>query len=139
MHILNWIFGYPTEIKTRNCKRIEKFFFSDFSLTFNNSVIDINHVKNVDYVFIEVDLIFTKGRIRITQRGQNLSVGKIVKDNNYGFNIIAEKEIITSWDDCFRNAYKNIQECIIEKNVNKCDINDALKVHKILEEVKHGR
>ena len=58
---------------------------------------------------------------------------------NYDFNKIAEHEINTKWNECFSNAYKNIEECIIGKKVNKCDINSALQVHKILDDIKNEK
>ena len=54
-------------------------------------------------------------------------------------NKIAENETNTKWNECFSNAYKNIEECIIEKKVNKCDINSALQVHKILDDIKNEK
>ena len=63
----------------------------------------------------------------------------VIRDENYDFNKIAEHEINTKWNECFSNAYKNIEECIIGKKVNKCDINSALQVHKILDDIKNEK
>ena len=130
------MFGYPEKITTHNIEKKHNQIFSDFALTFQEAPINISSIQDVDYVLIEIDLIFSNGRFKIIQRGQKIVIGEIENDVNYGFKIISEKEINTNWDHCFSNAYKSIQDCIIGKNVNKCDINVAVEVHKILDEIK---
>ena len=76
---------------------------------------------------------------RSYKEAKKIVIGEIENDVNYGFKIISEKEINTNWDHCFSNAYKSIQDCIIGKNVNKCDINVAVEVHKILDEIKNEK
>jgi predicted dehydrogenase len=139
LHILNWFLGNPDSVKTRYLNQCNNEIFADFTLNFNDSPININCLEDVDYVLIELDLIFTKGRIKIMQRGQKLVIGQVIRDENYDFNKIAEHEINTKWNECFSNAYKNIEECIIGKKVNKCDINSALQVHKILDDIKNEK
>ena len=82
-----------------------------------------------------MDLVFEEGRVRISQRGQNLAISSICSDLDYGFNKLEEKNFNTPWRDCLTEAYKNINKSLKNEQANLCSFQEGYEVMAVIEKI----
>ena len=137
--LLLWIFDEMTfESKTKEYEKVDEDQGVDCCFRLSNSAqVNFIHIPNVDYVFIEVDMLFDDFLIRLSQRGQFIQIYEKTLDEDYKvFNKLElsyEKE--TNWNDCFSNAIDNLIGNIEGTEEILCSADDALKTSLICDEV----
>ena len=127
---LIWFFGNVRLKKVINkYEQIDNDIGVDCLLTSSSGIpIILSHVPNVDYVYIEIELICNNAVVKINQRGQAISLFIKEQDPDYRvFNRVAvQEEINTKWNDCFENAISNIISSIENDEKVLCTPKDAL-------------
>ena len=133
--LVRWFFGEPEEIHfLRNA------FYDpidpgvDFLMKFDGGTIaHFINVPEVDYVFIDVDILTDNSRIIIEQRGQKIQKFSKVKEPYYSFNILEnnhKKE--TEWQYCMTKAVQEIVDHLKNgKGQITCSANDGLRALEI--------
>ena len=96
-----------------------------------------SHVPDVDYVYIEIEILSESGVLKINQRGQSITVFSIEKDPDYSvFNrLIKDNECDTRWKKCFEGAVGNIISNIESGEKLLCTPEDALITSILAEEI----
>ena len=131
INLLEWLFGMPVDYS------ISKVFIDkdgdrgiNFSTKFKPNIeCNFIHLPITEYVFINIDLFGTEGRVEITQRGQEVKISKKEKDHNYQiFNkleLIEEEQ--TNWDECLISELEELIKAI-EQGSSKvsCSPKEAL-------------
>ncbi len=138
LDFINWFFG-PIELE-RVIKKYEMIddLGVDCLLTCNSGIpIILSHIPNVDYVYIEIEIICDEAVIKISQRGQAISIFQREKDPNYQvFNrVLLGREIETDWNNCFEKAILNIVSSIENEDKILCTPEDALKTSILCENI----
>lgn len=106
----------------------------DFSLTFENEVtVYFINIPEVDYVFIDADILMEKGRIIIGQRGQQVQLHTVIQEPYYrlfnSLNLTEETE--TEWKNCTTRAVNEIINCMEKGGQTSCTIEDGCRVLEI--------
>ena len=125
--LIYFLFGKEDRLNVQN---IRSNTLVEFKLLYKNSYVFIRNLAYTDYVFIEIDLLFQKGRVRIIQRGKEIGISAIVKDDDYGFNSLEEKIKPSEWDECLINAYKDLLDSIKTKRKPICSFDDGFETMK---------
>jgi predicted dehydrogenase len=138
--LMLWFFGEPLKIrfiKIHNPDAQDP--GVDFSLTFKNNIMAyFLNLPEVNYVFIEVDILTEKGRIVIGQRGQSITKYQIITEPYFQkFNILKKiDERITEWRNCLTQAVQEITGCLRNGGMPSCIPEDGLRVletcHKLM-------
>ncbi len=135
VNLLEWFFNSPTEIKVeKTYKVIENDRGINFSMKFPGNIDSVFiHLPEVNYVFIEINIFGSEGRIEITQRGQEINIYKKKKDKNYLiFNKLElVKTIKTDWDNCLQAEINELIDTIEGNASVSCSSQDALSTMEI--------
>lgn len=133
--LLLWFFGPALSAQVTKC------FWQDshdaginFSLSFGGGFsADLFHLQHLDYNFMEVDLIFSKGRVVLAQRGQEMIEYNVVSEPYYGqFSILKETERQeTDWRHCMQSAVENIVACIENGGRPLCSMDEAFRTQEV--------
>ncbi len=147
--LANWFFGH--------CRSIEK--HSGFAIDDYNSIdltvpliaeydwcpmVTFNPCDGRKYSIFELELLTERGKISIHESGQKImrivpmtdGVYGNYKSLKYGLNII---ETETKLKECLMNLYKEVYNYLTIGEEVSCDINDAMKVHKVIEHITNKR
>ena len=94
-------------------------------------------MPDVDYVYIEIEILSESGVLKINQRGQSITVFSIEKDPDYSvFNrLIKDNERDTRWKKCFEGDVGNIISNIESGEKLLCTPEDALITSILAEEI----
>jgi len=137
--LLLWFLGdLQLEKVLRKYLKIDNDFGVDCLLSSKGDIpITLIHIQEVDYVFIELEIICEKGLVRISQRGQKIDIYKKQTDPDYKvFNRLdLDQSIETRWNDSFSNAIENLVLAIEGKEKVSCTKEDAYKVSLLCEEI----
>jgi len=101
----------------------------DFELEFASSpTAHIFHMKGLEYNFFEADLFFSKGRVLLGQRGQEMIEFDSSLEPHYGqFFILKERNRReTDWKNCMKAAVDDLVACMGTKKKPKCSLQDAV-------------
>lgn len=137
--LARWFWGEPNSIsfiKTVHDDSVDP--GVDFSLTFENAVtVYFINIPEVDYVFIDVDILMEKGRIIIAQRGQIIQYYTVIQEPNYRlFNMIdCSEEIQTEWKNCTTRAVSEIIGCMEKGGQTSCTIDDGCRALEICNQI----
>lgn len=102
------------------------------------------NVPDVDYVFIDMDMVFKNGRVTIGQRGQSLVRWQVKQDPHFKlFNILDDPvEEKTLWQNCTTRAVEELVACMEQGKTPSCSLQDgyrALEIcHNILAQANHA-
>tara|TARA_B100001758_G_C18412520_1_gene616863 strand:- start:3275 stop:4225 length:951 start_codon:yes stop_codon:yes gene_type:complete len=137
--LLSWFFGSLNLDKViKKYEKLDDDLGVDCLLTSNSGFpIILSHIPKVDYVYIEIEIICSDAVIKITQRGQNISIFHRETDPDYKvFNRTSlSSESQTNWNNCFEKAITNIISCIENGDEILCTPNDALKISILCERI----
>lgn len=128
--LMRWFFGEPDGIhliKNHNPSATDP--GVDFVLTFDNDLPTyFLHVPNVQYVFVDVDILTEKARVVVIQRGQCLEKYDTVLEPHYRkFHILMKiKEKETGWRECMARALGEIADCLKNGGRSSCTPEDGL-------------
>jgi predicted dehydrogenase len=103
---------------------------ADFYLQFGGDIqAYFLNIENAQYNIFEIDLLSEKGRILISQRGQQIVRFKIVQEPFYKtFDIIKEIPVEeTEWRNCTTRAVTEIVDCFIRRGNTSCTMEDGLR------------
>tara|TARA_B100000686_G_scaffold350972_1_gene448396 strand:- start:2203 stop:3174 length:972 start_codon:yes stop_codon:yes gene_type:complete len=135
VNLLEWFFNSPSEIKIeKTYEVIENDRGINFSMKFPGNIDSVFiHLPNVNYVFIEINIFGSEGRIEITQRGQEINIYTKKKDKNYLiFNKLELfKTIKTDWDNCLQAEINELINTIEGNASVSCSSEDALSTMEI--------
>jgi len=140
--LMRWFFGEPEGIyliKINN--REAKDPGVDFVLTFKGNItVYFLNIPDVEYVFIDVDILTEKGRLTLAQRGQQVEKHSIIVEPYYQkFNILKlTDDIETAWRDCLTRAVQEIVYCLKNGGQTSCSPEDGLKALEICCKVIKG-
>ncbi len=142
--LARWLWGEPEKIDSmRIIGSNAKDPGVDFTLTFKNGLrVFFAHVHDVQYVFIDVDVLTAKERITIGQRGQRLTEYAIVQEPNYRYFEILEhvRETETEWRQCMLLAVQEIVSCLNNGGETSCTLADGYRTleicHRVLDLIK---
>ncbi len=110
----------------------------DFFLRFEKKlVVYFLHVPDVDYVFVDVDILTEKGRCIIGQRGQLMTTYDVESEPYYQkFNILKQiDETETGWRDCSTRAIQELVDCIYTGEKTSCTLEDGFKTFSICHQI----
>lgn len=113
----------------------------DFSLSFTGDVdAYFLNVPDAEFVFFDIELITEKGRLRISQRGQQIAFDDAVPESHYGlFNIIGPKHTTESqWKNCATRAIQNLADCVTKSAQPQCTLDDGIKVMRVIHTLKEA-
>ena len=144
-HVLDLLMWYFRDVRfnslIRRYPKKNQDFGVDCTLLVNNQIpVYLLHIQDVDYVYIEIEIICEFGLIKISQRGQKIEIYKKEQDPDYKvFNRMQLSESIeTRWNKCFFNAIENLILSIEKGDKVLCTKEDGYKVsllcHEILSE-----
>ena len=112
----------------------------DFSLSFpDGGVAYFINVPGIDFVFAEVDIITTQGRLVIAQRGQKFLNYPLEEEPHYRlFQILGDpQEIETEWRNCTTRAVQEIADVLHGKTSGiSCTMADGLKTMEICDDIR---
>ena len=135
-----WFFGAPLRVphlKTKTDGRDDP--CVDFCLSFENNIdAYLLSAPDADFVFFDIELITEKGRLRITQRGQQIAFDDAIPEPHYGlFNIIGPKHTVESeWKNCATRAIQNLADCVNNGTDPQCTLDDGIQVMRIIDTLK---
>jgi hypothetical protein len=99
------------------------------------------HIPEVDYVFIEIEIICENAVVKISQRGQKIQIFKKERDPDYAIfnriNLNSDDE--TRWNSCFLNAINELVSSIETGSNISCSMEDAFKVSYLCDEILNSR
>lgn len=100
----------------------------------------LQYVECKNYTIFEVDLLFERGRIKITNSGFNIEIYEIKESSIFkGYkNIFKIKEISTSLNNSIYYAVDNIYKYLTEGYKIDCDLYDGLKAVEICNMLKES-
>ena len=133
MHLIEWLLGEPASIsRVEACsespsQEIGVNFLYNYDI---NSNVYFQHIPTLNYIFIDIDMIFSDARIHLSQRGQKLSIHRIIDDPDYpSFKILDDGDLSeTSWRDCTTRAINELADCINSGDRTSCSIEDAIQI-----------
>ncbi len=137
-----WFFGDPVDarhIKTHPGNENDP--GMDFSLSFAGGVdVYFLNVPDADFVFFDIELIAEKGRLRITQRGQQIAFDDAIPEPHYGlFNIIGPKHTAESeWKNCATRAIQNLADCVTKNAPPQSTLSDGIQVMRVINTLKEA-
>ncbi len=114
----------------------------DFKLNFKSNVAAyFLHIPDIEYVFIDVDILTEKGRIVLAQRGQLLEKSSCVLEPYYEkFDILRKTEDIeTEWKSCLKNAVQEITDCLNNRGRISCTPEDGLRAMELCHKIVNGK
>ena len=139
--LLMWFWGDSAKIdglRVKNPDAVDPGI--DFIMTFENGATAyFINIPDVNYVFIDVDILTEKGRIVIGQRGQNLTRYQVMLDPYFrSFHILRQiNEVETDWYNCSTRAVQEIAACLKNGGSTSCTPNGGVRVmeicHQLLE------
>lgn len=140
MHLIEWLFGEPTNISGVEVCGDSPSHEIGVNFTYNydiNSKVDFRHIPTLNYIFIDIDILFSDARIILSQRGQRLSIEKIVDDPDYPSFKILDNACLseTSWRDCSTRAITELADCINTGNKTSCSIEDSIQIMKRYDQI----
>lgn len=106
----------------------------DFELQFpGESTAHFFHFQGLDYNFLEVDFIFSQGRVVLGQRGQEICDYRIVQEPHYKlFSILQEgTNRETDWKNCMQSAVEDIIGCLRRGGKPRCSLEEAISTAKV--------
>lgn len=137
-----WFFGDPVNIrhlKTQPGNEDDP--GMDFSLSFADGTdAYFLNVPDADFVFFDIELITEKGRLRISQRGQQIAFDDAIPEPHYGlFNIIGPKHTAESqWKNCATRAIQNLADCVTKNAQPQCTLDDGIHVMRVINTLKEA-
>ena len=128
--LIRWFFGEPEEIhpigiNTQDAEDPGV----DFCLTYKDRfTVYFFNIPDVEYTFLDIDILTEKGRIVLDQRGQSIEKSSIIPESHFqNFNIIKRIETIeTEWRHCLAHAVKEIVDCLKNDRQTSCTAVDGL-------------
>lgn len=111
----------------------------DFSLSFADGTdAYFLNVPSADFVFFDIELITEKGRLRVSQRGQQIAFDDAVPEPHYRlFNIIGPKHTAESqWKNCTTRAIQNLSDCVTQGAQPQCTLDDGIQVMHVINTLK---
>lgn len=134
--LVRWFWGEPVAVKflrTVSADPVDPGIDFSLSLAGGGMAYFIN-VPGIDFVFAEVDIITTQGRLVIAQRGQKVLTYPLVAEPHYRlFSIVGEPEIReTEWRNCTTRAVQEIVDVMCgATSVTTCTMGDGLRTMEI--------
>lgn len=136
LHWLLWFFGEPESCKTLKVCAGANDPGRDVLFSYSHGPAVIFQNVPTSYVFIDIDMLFEKGRVVIGQRGQIIKRERVVRDDDYGFMKLGDEQSnLTAWDECFPRAVDDIVSCITLGKRPKCSVADGEAVMRLYERV----
>lgn len=133
--LMRWFFGEPDNILfLRTTFHDKKDPGVDFILFFKgNTAVYFLNVPETSYVFLDVDILTSKKRLVIGQRGQTLEIHRIDTEPHYRAFKILKKEARreTEWMTCIPRAVNEIVRCLKNNAETSCPPGDAFRTLKI--------
>lgn len=111
----------------------------DFRLSFENSIdAYFLHIPDADFVFFDIEIVTEKGRLRITQRGQQIAFDEAIPEPHHGlFNIVGPKHTTESqWKNCATRAIQNLADSVNYGAAPQCALDDGIQVMRIIDNLK---
>lgn len=140
--LMRWFFGEPEGIHLIKINNPDaKDPGVDFILTFKSNVeVYLLNVPDVNYVFIDIDILTDKGRLVLSQRGQVIEKFRIISEPCYQkFDILKKAEDIeTEWKNCLLRAVQEIVDCLKNGGKISCSPEDGLRALEICHEAIIG-
>jgi predicted dehydrogenase len=145
LDLISYLLGEPKS------SEVQKIVFDDrvthdstlsATLTLNNSAqIQIHGLDHRNFTVFELDLVFTLGRVRLTERGMVIQSQKIIDDPVYsGFRILGEPQVVSSqYELALSNAVDEaaqLQLGTIKRP--SCSVDDALNVMENIENIRRS-
>lgn len=133
MHLIEWLLGRPVNISGIKACRNSPSKEIGVNFTYNyadDSIVDFRHIPTLNYIFIDIDIMFTNGRLNIAQRGQKISIQEVIDDPDYpSFKILNTACVFeTAWRDCTTRAINELADCIASGKKTSCGIKDSIKI-----------
>lgn len=112
------------------------------TLIYQQGNIQIHGLNHQNYTVFELDLLFTKGRFRFTDRGMKIHTQEIIDDPVYpGFRILDNPAVLSAgYEEAMTRAIEEIV-FISQNEINtgiSCDVNDAIATASIIEETRRN-
>ena len=137
--LLYWFFGLPVTVNTYRIHETPKHDPGvDFRLIFSDGVDAVFlHMPELPYVYIEIDILTSSGKLSIGQRGQTIEWSPAVTDQDYRtFNVLQHGERKeTAWPDCPTRALKELIAAINNHGEISCTPLDGVRVAEICDQV----
>lgn len=134
--ILNWCFGCPEKVENIGCnmRTLNNDPNLDFTLCYKNGMrATFINIEENSYHLFELDFFTSTTRLKLQQRGQQISYFKNSIEPFYkSFNILNEEDVLdTDWKQCMANAVIELTECIRSNNQTSCTLVDGLEASKV--------
>lgn len=131
--LMRWFFGEPETVERIRVSRRHPDPGVDFRMIFPDGLEAVFlHVPDVDYVFIDLDILTDAGRVVIEQRGQGIASYRTEPDPAYPFNVLRRaSESVTDWNGCLLSAVEDLVDCMKSGREPRCTINDGMRAVEI--------
>lgn len=147
-HIIDlilWFFGPVEGVKVMKCQHStpDEGISCQLELSKGGTAV-LNHLDSPLYNCFEIDLFFRRGRVLLSQRGQEITEFDLTRDPHYEqFDILQPRETLkTAWKECMQWAVEDIVSCLKNGGEPKSSIKGALATlevcHRVQEESKKG-